>query len=115
MVSMLTSSVVDRGFEPRSVNPKTITLVFVAARSIKEEEQILVGSELECVRVERQCLSADCCFSELALLKSHSAFWSRTKRISSSSHWKLTCSRLDIAEKLLSWHYTTVTHSLTPL
>jgi len=32
------------------------------------------------------------------LLKSNSACWSRTKRTSSSSHWKLTCSRHDIAE-----------------
>ena len=30
MVSMLASSVVDRGFELRSVKPKTIKLVFVA-------------------------------------------------------------------------------------
>ena len=30
--------------------------------------------------------------------------WSSTRRIS-SSHWKLTCSRHDIAEKLLSWRY----------
>ena len=29
---------------------------------------------------------------------------------SSSSHWKLTCSRHDIAEKLLSWHSTAITH-----
>ena len=28
-----------------------------------------------------------------------------------SSHWKLTCSRHDIAEKFLNWHWTTTTHS----
>jgi hypothetical protein len=28
-------------------------------------------------------------------------------------HWKLTCSCYDIAEKLLSWHKTTITNSLT--
>jgi hypothetical protein len=50
------------------------------------------------------CLPTDCCFSELALLKSNSAVWSRTKWTSSSYHWKLTCSRHDIAEKLLNWH-----------
>jgi hypothetical protein len=33
-----------------------------------------------------------------------SACWSRTKQISSSFHWKLTCSRHDIAKKLLNWH-----------
>ena len=31
----------------------------------------------------------------------------------SASHWKLTCSRHDIAEKLLSWHKTSTTHSFT--
>jgi len=35
--------------------------------------------------------------------KSNSACWSRTKRTSSSSLWKLTCSRHDIAEKLPNW------------
>ena len=36
--------------------------------------------------------------------------WSRTKRASSSFNWKLTCSRHDIAEILLSWRKTTITH-----
>jgi hypothetical protein len=35
---------------------------------------------------EATYLPADCCFSELALLKSNSARWTRTKRNSSSSH-----------------------------
>jgi hypothetical protein len=47
-------------------------------------------------------LPTDCCFIELALKKINSACWSRTKHTSSSSHWKLTCSRHDIAEKLLN-------------
>ena len=44
------------------------------------------------------CLPADCCFSKLALQKSNSSCRSRTKRTSSSFHWKLTCSRHVIAE-----------------
>jgi hypothetical protein len=40
--------------------------------------------------------------SILELYKSNSACWSSTKRTSSPSHWKLICSRHDIAEKLLS-------------
>ena len=32
--------------------------------------------------------------------------------MSSSFHWKLTCSRHDIAEILLSWRWTTITHNL---
>jgi hypothetical protein len=46
----------------------------------------------------------DCCFCELALWKSNSPCWSRTKRTSSSSHWKLTCSRHNIDEILPNWH-----------
>ena len=57
------------------------------------------------------CLPVDCCFSELALLKSNSACWSGTKQTSSSSHWKLTCSHHDLAEKLLNWRWTTITLS----
>jgi hypothetical protein len=47
MVSM--QSVVDREFEPRSGQPKTIKLVFVASplsMQHKEKEQRLIGSEL---------------------------------------------------------------------
>ena len=39
--------------------------------------------------------------------------WSSTKQISSSSRWKLTCSRHDIAEKLLNWSFKNNNHSLT--
>jgi hypothetical protein len=46
------------------------------------------------------------CFSELALYKFNSACWSRTKRTSSSSHWKLTCTRHNITENLLRWRQT---------
>ena len=45
--------------------------------------------------------------------KSNYACWYSTNWTSSSYHWTLICSRHDIAEKLLSWHYTTITHSLT--
>jgi hypothetical protein len=40
--------------------------------------------------------------SKLALSKSNSACWSSTKRKSSSSHWKLTCSRLKTLSKVNS-------------
>jgi hypothetical protein len=61
---------------------------------------------------EAICLSADYCFSDLALYKSNKAYWSSTKRTSSSSHWKLTCSRHDVAEKLLNVALNTII--LTP-
>jgi hypothetical protein len=57
-------------------------------------------------------LPADCCFNELALLKSNPAFSSRTKRTSSSSHWWLTCFRHNIAEQLLNLALNN-NHSLT--
>ena len=61
-------------------------------------------------------LSADCCFNELALLKSNYACLSSIKWTSSSYHWKSTCSRHDIAEKLLSWcKQPSLTHSITNL
>jgi hypothetical protein len=45
MVSVLASSVVDRWFESRSSQTKKYLLLLCYARSIKEKEQILVGSE----------------------------------------------------------------------
>ena len=57
-------------------------------------------------------LPAGCYFTEQALLKSKSVCWSSTKwSSSSSSRWKTTCSHY-IAEKLLTWCRTTITHSL---
>jgi hypothetical protein len=49
MASVLTSSAVDRGFEPRSGHTEdyTIGICCFSARSNKEKEQILVGSESE--------------------------------------------------------------------
>jgi hypothetical protein len=62
------------------------------------------------------CLTADCRFSELALCKSISAYRSSIKRTSSlSSHQNVTCSRRDIAEKLLIWHQTIISDSLSSM
>ena len=47
-----------------------------------------------------KCLPTESCFSELAILKSSLGCWSSTKQTSSSSHWKLTCSCHDMAEKI---------------
>jgi hypothetical protein len=51
-------------------------------------------------------------FQWASTIKSNSVCWSRTKRSSSSSNWKLTCSRHNIAEKVLNWRYVTITRSL---
>ena len=68
MVSM--QSVVDREFEPRSGQPKTIKLVFVASplsMQHKEKEQTdWLGTGIMCSS-EATWLHTDCCFSKLAL------------------------------------------------
>ena len=71
MVNMLASRVVDHGFESQSGQTKDYEIgicCFSAFKvcSIKEIDQRLVGSESGC-QSEATCLSADCCFSKLAL------------------------------------------------
>ena len=51
-------------------------------------------------------------FHWTSTIKIQLSVWSSTKRTSSSFHWKLTYSRHDIAEKLLSWRKVIITHSL---
>jgi hypothetical protein len=41
-------------------------------------------------------LPTDCCFSELALIRPNSAFWSSTKRTSSLSQRNVACFRTTI-------------------
>ena len=60
------------GSSPDRVKPKTIKLVFVASplnTQLYEKEQRLVGSESGYIMCPSAVtfLSADCCFSELAL------------------------------------------------
>ena len=71
MVSVLASSAVDRGFEPRSGQTKDYKLVFVASplstQHYGERAKIgWLGIRILCLS-RATCLSADCCFSELAL------------------------------------------------
>ena len=71
MVSVLASSVVDREFEPRRVKPNTIKLVFVASplstqHSGERAKTGWLGIRIMCPS-GATCLSADYCFSELAL------------------------------------------------
>ena len=71
MASMLDSIAVDRGFEPRSRQPKTITFVFVASplstqHKGERAKTSWLGIRIMCPSGET-CLPADCCFSELTL------------------------------------------------
>ena len=105
MISVLVSSAIYCGFEPRLDQTKEYT-IWICCFSAKLRIGIMCPSGAK-------YLPAACCFSELALYKSNSACWSRTKRTSSSSHWILTWSHHDIAENFLNWRLTTITHSLT--
>jgi hypothetical protein len=71
MDSVLASSVIDRGFEPRSGQPSTITLVCVASTKSTQHygeraKTGWLGIRIMCPSGVA-CLPADCCFSELAL------------------------------------------------
>jgi hypothetical protein len=73
MVSGFTSSAVDRGFTPSRVKPNTIQLVRVASplstqHSGERAKTDWLGIRIMCPS-GTTCLPADCCFSELALLK----------------------------------------------
>ena len=86
MVILFASSAVNRVFELRSGYNKdyaiSICCFFVAKRTAlrkRTKTRIMCPSEAT-------GLSADCCFSELALCKSTQECWYSTKRTSSSSH-----------------------------
>ena len=71
MVVVLSSSSVDRGFEPGRVKPKTVIFVFAASplnTQYKGERAKTgwFGISIMC-QGGVTCLPADCCFSELAL------------------------------------------------
>jgi hypothetical protein len=69
MVSLLASSVVDRGFEPRSGQTKDYK-IGICCFSAKHEGARAKTGWLR-IRIMCQsgatCLSVDCCFTELAL------------------------------------------------
>jgi hypothetical protein len=62
MVSMLASSAIDRGFEPRSGQTKDYK-IGICCFSAKT---VWLGIKIMCPS-ETTCLPAACCFSELAL------------------------------------------------
>ena len=71
MVNVLASSAVDRGFEPRSGQPRTIKLVFVASSLSTQHYRERAKIGWFGIRIMYPngvtFLPADCCFSELAL------------------------------------------------
>ena len=97
MISVLVSSAVDRGFDPRSGQTKNVKLVFVASQLSMQDQGERAktgwfGIRIMC-RSGVTCLSTDCCFSELALLNP-------TKRVGlvqSGPHHHLTENQLVLA------------------
>ena len=90
MVSVLVSSAVERGFELRSGQTKDykigIDCLFAKHAALRRNSKdCLAGNQNICTS-EATFLPADCCFSQLELIKSNSACWSSTKRTSSPSH-----------------------------
>ena len=108
MVSMLISSMLDCGLEPCTGQTKdyefAICCYYARHTALRRKSKDWVGIRIMCLsRVTYLCV--DDCVSELALQKCIEACWSITKQTSSSSssHKSVTCSHLDIAEKLLIW------------
>jgi hypothetical protein len=107
MVSVLASSAVDRGFEPRSSQTKDYEIgicCFSAKHAAlrRKSKDCLVRNQNN-VSEWSDMSTRRLLFQWASTIKINSACWSSTKRTSSSSHWKLTCSRHDITKKLLNW------------
>jgi hypothetical protein len=91
MVSVLASSAVDRGFEPRSGKTKDYE-----NDNCCFSDKALRRKSKDWLARNQNNVSEWSDMSIRGLFFSVSAYWSRTKRTSSSSHWKLTCCRHDI-------------------
>ena len=66
MVSVLASSVVDRGLEPRWIKPKTMKLLCVASPLSTQHYGVRAKTGWLGIRI-LYLSGATCCFSELAL------------------------------------------------
>ena len=71
MVSVLASSAVDRGFEPRSGQAKDYKIgsccFSTKHAALRRKSKDWLARNQNNVSSGTTCLSADCCFSELAL------------------------------------------------
>ena len=116
MVRALASSAVDCGLEPRSGQAKDceISICCFCAKylALRRNSKDWLLRILDDVSSGLKWLSSDWCFNKLAPYKSNLVCWPSTKRTSSSSHQIITCCRHDLALKWLSWHKTTITHSI---
>ena len=103
MVSVLTSSAVDRGSEPQSGQTKDykIGICYFSAKhaALSSKSKYWFARNQNNVSEWSDMSTRGLLFQWASTIK----IQLRTTRTSSSSHWKLTCSRHDTAEKLLSW------------
>ena len=100
MVSMLVSSAVDRGFEPRSgqTNDYKIGICCFSTKHVVLRRK---GKDWLARNQDNVSSGATCLPTHYKNLIKRVG--SLLKQTSSLFHLKLTCSRHDIAEKLLSW------------
>jgi hypothetical protein len=108
MVSMLASSAVDLGFEPWSGQTKDykIDICCFSAKhtALRSKSKDWFAQNQNNVSEWGDMSIRGLLFQWASTIKKKLSIWSWIKWTSSSSQWKLTCSRHDIAEKLLSWH-----------
>jgi hypothetical protein len=102
MISVLAPSAVDFGFEPRSGQTKdyNICICCFSAKhaALMRKSKKWLDRNQNNVSGWSNMSTRGLLFQWASTIKTNSACWSSTKRTSSSSHWKLTCSRHDIAE-----------------
>ena len=110
MVSVLASSALDRGFEPRSSQTEDYKIVFYCfsaeQAALRRKSKDWLSRIQNNVSEWSDMSTRRLLFQWVSTIKLKSACWSSTKLTSSSSHWQLTCSRDDIAEELLNLGHT---------
>ena len=113
MVSVLASSVVDRGFEPRSGQTKDYKIGILC---FSAKQAALKRKSIDWLARNQDNVFEWGDMSIRGLLfqwTSTIQIWSSTKRNSSSFYWKLTCSRHDITENCwVGVKQQSLTHSL---
>jgi len=104
---LLASSAIDRRFEPWSGHTKDykICVCCFSAKpaAIKRKSNDWLARNQNNVSEWNNISTRGLLFEWASTIQINQACWSRTKPTLSSFHWKLTCSRHDIAEKLLRW------------
>ena len=107
MVSVLVSIAVDRGFKPKSgqTNDYIIGICCFSANhaALRRKSKDLLARNQDNVSEWSDMSIRRLLFQRTSTIKSNSTCCQlglRTKWTSSSSHWKLTCSRHIIAEKI---------------